>query len=111
MLKIKCGDKVVVIAGKDKGKEGTVLKVLSNSDNSKFKLKVEGVNIVKKAKKGNPKKGVTGGILESEAFIHYSNVQIINSINGKADKVGFKILETGKKVRIFKSNKEVIANG
>ncbi len=111
MIKVKCGDKVIIIAGKDKGKEGTVLKILSNADNNKFKLKVEGVNIVKKAKKGNPKTGDTGGILESEAFIHYSNVQIINSLNGKADKIGFKILKNGKKVRMFKSNKEVIANG
>lgn len=101
--KIKRGDDVTIIAGKSKGMKGKVLKVLSND-----KVLVEGVNIVKKHLKPNPNKGVQGGIKEQEAPIHRSNVALVNPATNQAEKVGFKILEDGKKVRYFKSSNEVI---
>lgn len=100
-MKIKNGDEVIVIAGKDKGKSGKVLSVAPGL------LKVDGVAIRKKHVKPNPEAGVTGGIVESEAFIDLSNVAILNSATGKADRVGFRF-EDGKKVRFFKSNGSVI---
>lgn len=102
MLKIKRNDEVVVIAGRDKGKRGKVTKVLEG------KLLVSGVNIVKKHQKPNPQRGTQGGIVEKEAPIEASNVAIFNPQTEKADRVGFKMLEDGKKVRCFKSTNEVI---
>ena len=102
MLKIKRDDEVIVIAGKDKGKRGTVQRVLPNG-----RLIVSGVNIVKKHKRANPQAGIQGGIVEQEAGIHHSNVAIWNSKSQKADRVGFR-LEDGKKVRFFKSNGEAL---
>jgi large subunit ribosomal protein L24 len=103
MRKIKKGDQVVVLAGKDKGKQGTVLSVPSSD-----KVVVENINIVKKHAKGNPMKGVPGGIVDKEMPMAISNVAIFNSVTGKADRVGFKTLEDGRKVRYFKSNGEVV---
>lgn len=104
MRKIRKGDDVVVTTGKDKGKRGTVLRVLSEFD----KLVVENVNIVKKHTKPNPQRGVSGGIVEKEMPIHVSNVKLYNPHTRKGDRVGFRILEDGRKVRVFKSNTEVV---
>ena len=101
--KIRRDDEVVVLAGKDKGKQGKVLKVLM-ADN---RVIVEGVNLVKKHTKPNPQLGVAGGIVEKEASIHVSNVAIVNPATGKADRVGFRF-EDEKKVRFFKSNGELV---
>ena len=101
--KIKRDDEVVVLAGKDKGKQGKVLKVLTDKD----RVIVEGVNVVKKHQKPNPALGESGGIVEQEAAIHISNVAILNPETGKADRVGFRT-EDGKKVRFFKSNNAII---
>jgi large subunit ribosomal protein L24 len=101
--KIKRDDEVVVLAGKDKGKQGKVLKVLTDKD----RVIVEGVNVVKKHQKPNPALGEAGGIVEQEAPIHVSNVAIFNPETGKADRVGFRT-EDGKKVRFFKSNNAII---
>lgn len=101
--KIKKGDVVIVITGKDKGKRGTVAKMLDDN-----RLVVENVNMAKKHTKPNPNKGEPGGILDKEMPLHISNVALYNPVTDKADRVGFKILEDGKKVRIFKSNQEVI---
>ena len=100
--KLKRDDEVIVITGKDKGKTGKISKVLANG-----KIIIEGVNTVKKHQKPNPQAGVTGGIIEQEAPIEVSNVAILNSATGKADRVGFR-LEDGKKVRFFKSNNELV---
>jgi len=101
--KIRRDDEIVVLAGKDKGKQGKVLKVITGKD----RVIVEGVNLVKKHQKPNPQLNVPGGIVEKEASIHVSNVAIVNPSTGKADRVGFRV-EEGKKVRIFKSNGEQI---
>ena len=101
--KIRRDDEVVVLAGKDKGKQGKVLRVVTESD----RVYVEGVNIVKKHQKANPQLGEPGGIIEKEASIHVSNVAIVNPATGKADRVGFRI-DDGKKVRFFKSNGELV---
>ena len=100
--KIKKGDQVVVLAGKDKGKQGTVLRVLGE------KVVVENINMVKKHTKANPMQGEPGGIVDKEMPIQVSNVAIFNPVTGKADRVGIKILEDGRKVRYFKSNGEVV---
>ena len=102
MLKIKRNDEVIVIAGKDKGKRGKVLKVLEG------KLLVSGVNVVRKHQKANPQKGTQGGIVDKESPIQVSNVALFNPQTQKADRVGFKFLEDGVKVRCFKSTNEVI---
>jgi len=102
MRKIKKGDQVVVLTGKDKGKQGTVLRVIDE------KVVVENINMVKKHTKANPNKGEQGGILDKEMPIDASNVAIYNPATGKADRVGTKILEDGRKVRYFKSNGEVV---
>ncbi len=102
MLKIKRDDEVIVLAGKDKGKQGKVLKVLED------KVIVGGINMVKRHTKPNPQAGVAGGIVEKEAPIHVSNVAIFNSSTGKADRVGFRVNDDGTKVRYFKSTNEVI---
>tara|TARA_R110000868_G_scaffold92266_2_gene255949 strand:- start:53 stop:367 length:315 start_codon:yes stop_codon:yes gene_type:complete len=101
--KIRRDDEIIVLAGKDKGKQGKVLKVLPASN----RLIVEGVNMIKKHTKPNPQLGVAGGIVEKEASIHVSNVAIYNSKTGKADRVGFR-LEGEKKVRFFKSDGELV---
>ena len=101
MNKIRKGDQVIVLTGRDKGKRGTVsLRV--NDD----KIVVEGVNVVKKHVKPNPMKGATGGIVDKTMPIHQSNVAIYNPATAKADRVGIKLLADGKKVRIFKSSGE-----
>ncbi|MEM5536681.1 50S ribosomal protein L24 [Neptuniibacter pectenicola] len=102
MRKIKRDDEVIVIAGKDKGKRGTVMRVLDD------RLVVSGINMVKKHTKPNPMLGKAGGIVEKEAAIAVSNVAIFNPQTCKGDRVGFKILEDGTKSRIFKSTGEII---
>lgn len=101
--KIRRDDEVIVLAGRDKGKQGKVLKVLS-SDN---RLVVEGVNMIKKHQKANPQIEQPGGIIEKEATIHVSNVALVNPATGKADRVGFRV-EDEKKVRFFKSNGDLV---
>jgi large subunit ribosomal protein L24 len=103
MRKIKKNDEVIVIAGKDKGNRGNVLRVLDDL------VLVSGINKVKKHQKPNPVKGVAGGIVEMEKPLHISNVAIYNAASKKADRVGVKLLEDGRKVRVFKSSGEVIA--
>ena len=103
MQKIKQGDEVVVIVGKDKGKLGKVAKILDNN-----KVLVEGINTVKKHQRGNPNLGVSGGIVDKDMPIDISNVALYNPKTKKADRVGFKTLEDGKKVRFFKSTNEVV---
>ena len=103
MNKIRKGDQVIVIAGRDKGKRGTV--VLRADDS---RVVVEGINLVKKHTKPNPMKGAAGGIVEKAMPIHQSNVAIFNPASGKADRVGIKLLADGKKVRVFKSSGEEI---
>ena len=103
MRKIRKGDDVIVITGKDKGKRGIVLRLVDDDH-----LVVEGVNKVKKHQKPNPLKGITGGILDKEMPIHASNVAIFNPVTKKADRVGFRKLEDGRKVRYFKSDGEVV---
>ena len=102
MQKIKRDDEVIVIAGKDKGKRGTVKPVLEN------RFVVSGVNMIKRHTKPNPMAGNQGGIVEREAPIHASNVAIFNSETGKADRVGFQVKEDGTKVRIYKSTQTQI---
>lgn len=103
MNKIKKGDEVIVITGRSKGQKGTVLKRIDST-----KLLVENVNMVKKHVKPNPNAGVQGGIVEQESPIQQSNVMIFNPVTEKGDRVGFKVLEDNRKVRVFKSNNEVI---
>lgn len=103
MQKIKKDDEVIVIAGRDKGKRGAVTRVGKDG-----RLFVSGINMVKRHTKGNPQAGQPGGIIEKEAAIQASNVAIYNSAASKADRVGIKQLEDGKKVRVFKSTGEEI---
>ena len=103
MEKIRKGDDIVVITGKDKGKRGTVLSRVGEEH-----VLVEGVNRAKKHVKPNPVKGVAGGIVDKDMPIHLSNVALFNSATKKADRVGFKVLEDGRKVRVFKSNGELV---
>ena len=103
MKKIRKGDDVVVLAGRDKGKRGPVLRVLA-----KGKVLVDGVNVVKKHVRPNPNKGETGGIIEKEAPVDLSNIALFNPHSKKADRVGRKQLEDGRRVRIFRSDGEVI---
>ncbi len=102
MRKIKKGDQIVVRAGKEKGKQGTVLRVLPND-----RVLIENINIVKRHTRPNPNKGVTGGIVDKEAPIHISNVALYNAGVGKGERVGIKSLEDGRKVRYFKGSGEV----
>ena len=104
MRKIKTGDEILVIAGKNKGVRGKVLRVVAGGK----QVIVEGVNIIKKHLKPNPQANVSGGIIEKEAPISISNVAIFNPITQKPDRVGFRTLEDGRKVRYFKSNGELI---
>jgi large subunit ribosomal protein L24 len=103
MNKIRKGDKVVVITGRDKGREGTVIKVLEDD-----RVIVENINMVKKHQKPNPQQNVPGGIVQREAALHVSNVLLVNPATSKGDRVGFKTLGDGRKVRFFKSNGEVV---
>jgi len=103
MQRIRKGDEVVVIAGKDKGRQGTVDKVLENG-----RVMVDGINMVKKHQRGNPNMGVPGGIVDKEMPIHPSNLMLFNPETGKGDRIGYKTLDDGRKVRFFKSNNEVL---
>ena len=103
MKKIRKGDEVVVTAGKDKGRRGTVVKVLDDGH-----VVVEGVNMIKRHTKPNPQRQVQGGIVEKEGAIDLSNVMLWNPVTKKGDRVGFRTLADGRKVRFFKSNKEVV---
>lgn len=107
MRKLVKGDEVVVIAGKDKGKRGTISRVIFDAKKGD-KFIVTGVNMVKKHTKPNPQAGIQGGIVEQEAAISVSNVAIFNAETSKGDRVGFKIQEDGTKVRIFKSTQKII---
>jgi large subunit ribosomal protein L24 len=103
MKRLRKGDQVVVISGKDKGRQGTVLKVMADD-----RVLVESINMVKKHAKPNPMQGVEGGIVDREMPLHVSNVMLFNPVINKGDRVGFKVLEDGRKVRYFKSNGEVV---
>ena len=103
MKKIRKGDQVVVTTGKDKGKRGTVLRVLDTG-----KVVVEGINRVKRHTRPNPIKGQTGGIVDKEMPIQASNVALFNPATGKGDRIGIRVLDDGRKVRFFKSNGELI---
>jgi large subunit ribosomal protein L24 len=103
MDKIRKGDEVVVITGRDKGKRGTVLRRVDEA-----KLLVEGINVVKKNQKPNPMKGQTGGIVDKTMPIQQSNLMLFNPATGKGDRVGVKSLADGKRVRVFKSNGEQV---
>ena len=100
--KIRKGDDVIVLAGKDKGKRGTVLRMLDD------RVIVENINLVRKHVKPNPNAGEQGGIVDKEMPMHVSNVALYNPATDKADRVGFKTLDDGRKVRVFKSNGEVV---
>ena len=102
--KLKKGDEVIVIAGKDKGRQGTITRMLSKTG----RVYVEGINMMKKHVRPNPNVQEPGGIKEMEAPIQMSNVAIYNAVTKKGDRVGFKVLQDGRKVRIFKSNREQI---
>jgi len=103
MNKIKKGDQVIMMAGKDKGKLGEVKLILPTGH-----VLVNGINVVKKHQRANPRAGIDGGIIDKEMPVHISNVSIFNPATSKADKVGFKLLADGRKVRYFKSTNDVI---
>lgn len=103
MQKIKKGDEIIITTGKDKGKRGAVLRISADD-----RVLVEGCNMAKKHVKANPNVGETGGIVEKEMPLHISNVALFNPATSKGDRVGIKTLEDGNKVRIFKSNNEVV---
>jgi large subunit ribosomal protein L24 len=103
MRKIKKGDDVVVVTGRDRSKRGTVLSIVDESH-----LLVEGINRVKKHQRPNPAKGETGGIIDKEMPIHVSNVALFNPVTKKADRIGIRQLEDGRRIRYFKSNGEVV---
>ena len=103
MNKIRKGDRVIVLTGRDKGKQGTVTSRVDDE-----RIIVEGINVVKKHVKPNPMKGTTGGVIDKTMSIHQSNVAIFNPATGKADRVGIKVLADAKKVRVFRSSGEEI---
>jgi large subunit ribosomal protein L24 len=103
MNKIKQGDEVIVIAGKDRGRRGTVIRMYDDG-----RVLVEGVNVARKHQKPNPNAGISGGIIDKEMPVDISNVMLFNPMTQKGDRVGFKFLEDGTKVRYFKSNSEVV---
>lgn len=107
MERLKTGDQVVVMTGKDRGKQGEIQSRVEKD--GKVKFLVQGINLVKKHQKPNPALGQTGGIIEKEMPIDGSNLALVNPATGNGDKVGFKVLEDGKKVRVFKSNGEVVS--
>ena len=102
MNRIRKGDQVIVIAGADKGKKGEVVRVAGD------KVVVQNINLIKRHTKPNPQAGVAGGIVEREAPIHISNVMLFNPATGKGDRVGFKVLEDGRKLRVFRSSGEAV---
>ena len=102
MQRIKKNDEVIVIAGRDKGRRGNVIRIDGD------RVYVENVNVAKKHQKPNPAKGVQAGIIEKEMPLHISNVMLFNPVAKKGDRVGVKTLEDGRRVRVFKSNKEVV---
>ena len=102
--KFRKGDEVIVLTGKDKGKRGTIAKVITESG----RVVVENVNMVKRHTRGNPMQGTPGGIVEKEMPLHASNVALWNPVANKPDRIGFRTLEDGRKVRYFKSNDEVV---
>lgn len=103
MRRIRKDDEVIIIAGKDKSRRGKVTRVLDDD-----RVIVAGANMIKRHTKPNPARGVAGGIVEREAAIHISNVMLFNPLTKKGDRVGFRILEDGRKVRYFKSNNEAV---
>jgi len=103
MNRIKKGDEVIVIAGRDKGRRGTVLTVFEDE-----RVLVENINVVKKHERPNPQRGVAGGIVEKEMPLHACKVMLWNPLSKKGDRVGVRTLQDGKKVRYFKSNNEVV---
>ena len=103
MKKIRKGDDVIILAGRDKGKRGTVLRVMKDE-----RVLVDNVNVIKKHVRPNPNKGETGGIIEKEAPVRTSNVDLYNPNTKKADRSGIKVLEDGRKVRVFMSDGEVV---
>ena len=103
MKRIRKGDDVMVVAGRDKGRRGTVLRVVDSEH-----VVVEGVNKVKKHQRPNPMKGVTGGIVDKEMPLHISNVALYNPSTKKADRVGIRLMQDGRRARYFKSNGEVV---
>ncbi|MGB5277482.1 MAG: 50S ribosomal protein L24 [Gammaproteobacteria bacterium] len=103
MKRLRKGDQVIVVSGKDKGRQGTILKVMADD-----RVLVESINMVRKHTKPNPMQGLEGGIVDKEMPLHVSNVMLFNPVTNKGDRVGFKALEDGRKVRYFKSNGEVV---
>ena len=104
MRRIRRDDEIIVIAGKDKGRRGKVVRMVEDGE----RVIVAGVNMIKRHTKPNPARGVAGGIIEREAAIHVSNVMLLNPATKKGDRIGFRTLEDGRKVRYFKSNNEVV---
>lgn len=104
MRRIRRNDEVIVIAGKDKGRRGKVMRMVEGGG----RVIVAGINMIKRHTKPNPARNVVGGIIEREAAIHVSNVMLFNPATKKGDRVGFRVLEDGRKVRYFKSNNEVV---
>ncbi|HPF58391.1 MAG TPA: 50S ribosomal protein L24 [Candidatus Competibacteraceae bacterium] len=104
MRRIRKDDEVIVITGKDKGRRGKVMRVVENGE----RVIVASVNMIKRHTKPNPARNVAGGIIEREAAMHISNVMLFNPMTKKGDRVGFRVLEDGRKVRYFKSNNEVV---
>ncbi len=102
MNRIRKGDQVIVTAGADKGKTGEVIRIAGD------KVVVQNVKIIKRHTKANPQAGQPGGIIEREAPIHVSNVMLLNPVSGKGEKVGFKVLEDGRKLRVFRSSGEAV---
>lgn len=100
--RIRKGDRVIVLTGKDKGKQGDVIRVAGEL------VTISNLNLVKRHTKPNPQAGVSGGIVSKEAPIHVSNVAVVNPATGKADRIGFKLLEDGRKLRVFRSNGEAL---
>jgi large subunit ribosomal protein L24 len=103
MKKIRKGDQVLVLAGRDKGKRGAVIRVIDDAH-----LLVQNVNMIKRHTKPNPQRNVAGGIVDKEAAIHISNVALVNPATGKGERIGFKLLADGRKVRVFKKSGEVV---
>ena len=102
MNRIRKGDRVVVTAGKDKGKQGEVVRVLGD------KVVVSNINVIKRHTKPNPQAGQAGGVIEREAPIHISNVMLFNPASGKGERIGIKVLEDGRKLRVFRSSGEAV---
>ena len=104
MRRIRKDDEVIVIAGKDKGRRGKVMRVLEEGE----RVIVAGINMIKRHTRPNPARNTPGGIVEREAALHVSNIMLFNPVSQKGDRIGFRVLEDGRKVRYFKSNNEVV---